>query len=100
MCVSHQLVFLSAYQPMWVSRGTLASVVAGQLVIYISRKYVLKHLSIITQLQLKAPTNVLPPWEQAIFTLAGIVFVCVYVQYACVLGGIGQLAGCGLQRWR
>lgn len=47
-----------------VSRGTLASVVAEQLVIYISEKDVVKHLSIIMQLQLKALANVPPHWEQ------------------------------------
>lgn len=47
-----------------VSRGTLASVVAEQLVIYISEKDVVKHLSIIMQLQLKALANVPPHWER------------------------------------
>lgn len=47
-----------------VSRGTLASTVAEQLVIYISGKDVAKHLSIIMQLQLKALANVPPHWER------------------------------------
>lgn len=65
MCVSRQRVFCLS-RPMRMSRGTLASMVAGQLVIYISGKYVLKHLSIMMQLQLKAPANVLPHWDQVI----------------------------------
>lgn len=73
---------------MCMSRGTLASVVAEQLVIYISGKDVLKHLSIITQLQLKALANVLPHWEQAIsLILFSERCICVYV---CVCMHISQ----------
>lgn len=43
----------------------VAGTVERRLVIYISGKCVLKHLSIITQLQLKAQANVPPQWEQA-----------------------------------
>lgn len=87
-----------------MSRGTLASMVAGQLVIYISGKSVLKYLSIITQVQLKAPANVPPHWEQAILLilfckLSLSIYTCVCAR-VCMLGSIGQLAGCGLQRWR
>lgn len=101
MCqsVSQPSVRLSVCQPMCMSRGTLASMVAGQLVIYISGKSVLKHLSIIRELQLKAPANVLSYWEQAIslilFSNSSYIYMC-----ACMCVLCRQLAGCGLQRRR
>lgn len=67
---------------MCMSRGTLASMVAGQLVIYISGKSVLKHLSIIRELQLKAPANVLSHWEQAISLILfsnSSVYIYIYI---------------------
>lgn len=99
MSVSHSPVCLSVCQPMCMSRGTLASMVAVQLVIYISGKSVLKHLSIISQLQLKAPATVPPSLEQAISLMLLSKFcvqhMCVCV---CIRGSMGQLGGCGLQR--
>lgn len=100
MCqsVSQPSVRLSVCQPMCMSRGTLASMVAGQLVIYISGKSVLKHLSIIRELQLKAPANVLSHWEQAISLILfsnSSVYIYIYIYMLC-----RQLAGCGLQRRR
>lgn len=62
LSVSRLPAFLSLLR--CVSRGTLASVVAKQLAIYISGKDVAKHLSIIMQLQLKALANVPPHWER------------------------------------
>lgn len=66
MCVELSVSHLSAFLCLLrcVSRGTLASVVAEQLVIYVCEKDVAKHLSIIMQLQLKALANVPPHWER------------------------------------
>lgn len=101
MCqsVSQPSVRLSVCQPMCMSRGTLASMVAGQLVIYISGKSVLKHLSIIRELQLKAPANVLSHWEQAIslilFSKSSVyiyiyIYVCARV-YVCAMSPISRM---------
>lgn len=95
LSVSHQSFFLSVCLPMRMSRRALAGIgrrAASHLYFW----EVCCDLSIITQLQLKAPANVLPHWEQAI----SLILFCKQCVCVCVRGSIGQLAGCGPQRWR
>lgn len=70
----------------------------------ISRKYVSEYLSSITILHLKALANACrhQEWAVSLILYSMFFFFCVLSVSVClcVVGSIGQLAGCGLQRWQ